>query len=150
MLACAKLGIRVAIAAPEVDQDSIDHELNAQAEATGMVTRALNLKSALEDADYVHTDTWMNMEFFENGKVKPSLQAEFERRKALFMPYQLNAALINMYAPQARIMHCMPCHVGYEISRDAIDHSQAIIFDQAENRKHMQKAILLWLLEFYF
>ncbi|KKU06836.1 MAG: ornithine carbamoyltransferase [Candidatus Magasanikbacteria bacterium GW2011_GWA2_45_39] len=147
MLACAKLGIKVAIAAPEIDKGSVDAELNTQADTTGMVTRTLDLKSALDGTDYVHTDTWMNMEFFENCKVKPALQEEFDRRKALFMPFQLNAALINTYAPSARIMHCMPCHVGYEISRDAIDHSNSIIYDQAENRKHMQKAILLWLLE---
>ncbi len=147
MLMCAKLGIKVAIATPEVDKDSLDMALNAQAEASGMVTRTLDLKEALAGSDYVHTDTWMNMEFFENGKVKPSMQEEFDRRKALFMPFQLNASLINTYTPNARIMHCMPCHVGYEISRDAIDHVRSVIYDQAENRKHMQKAILLWLLE---
>ncbi len=146
MLACAKLGIRVAIAAPEVDKDSIDGELNQMAEATGMVSRTLDLKEALRDAQYVHTDTWLNMEFFENGKVKPEFEAEFERRKKVFTLYQLNADLINTAAPNAKIMHCMPCHVGYEISRDAIDHPNSLIFPQAENRMHMQKAMLLWLL----
>lgn len=146
MLACAKLGIKVAIAAPEANTQSIDEELNQQAASTGNVTRTLNLAEALSDADYVHTDTWMDMEFFENGKVKPQFIEEYERRKKLFMPYQLNAQLINTYAPQAKIMHCMPCHVGYEISRDAIDHPNSIIFDQAENRLHMQKAMIMWLL----
>lgn len=146
MLACAKLGIRFVIVAPEVNKPSVDEELNQQAEATGMVTRTLNLAEALEGADYVHTDTWMDMEFFEEGKVKPELQAEYEEKKNKFRPYQLNAQLINTYCPQARIMHCMPCHVGYEISRDAIDHPNSIIFDQAENRLHMQKAMILWLL----
>lgn len=147
MLACAKLGIKVAIAAPEANIQSIDPELNAMAEATGNVMRTTNLEEALKDADYVHTDTWMDMEFFENGQVKPSFQAEYERRKATFMPFQLNANLINTYAPKAKIMHCMPCHIGYEISRDAVDHSSSIIFDQAENRLHMQKAMIMWLLE---
>ena len=147
-LACAKLGIKVAIAAPEANPQSIDEELNQQAVATGNVTRTLNLAEALSDADYVHTDTWMDMEFFENGKVKPQFIEEYERRKKLFMPYQLNARLINTYAPQAKIMHCMPCHVGYEISRDAIDHPNSVIFDQAENRMHMQKAMILWLLKY--
>jgi len=146
MLACAKLGIKVVIVAPEANKDSIDLELNKMAEATGLVTRTLDLKTALKDADYVHTDTWMDMEFFENGKVKPSFQAEYDRRKKLFMPYQLNAKLIDIYAPKAKIMHCMPCHVGYEISRDAIDHKNAVIFDQAENRMHIQKAIIAWVL----
>jgi len=88
----------------------------------------------------------MDMEFFENGKVKESFQKEYDRRKKLFMPYQLNAKLIDTYAPKAKIMHCMPCHVGYEISRDAIDHKNSVIFDQAENRMHAQKAMILWLL----
>jgi len=146
MLACAKLGIRVSIAVAETDAEGVDSELNAMAEATGLVSRTKDPAEAVKDADYVHTDTWMNMEFFEGGKVKPAYEAEHERREAAFMPYQLNAKLIDAYAPQARIMHCMPCHVGYEISRDAIDHKNSVIFDQAENRLHMQKAILLWLL----
>lgn len=147
MLACAKLGIKVAIAAPEANAQSIDLELNAMAEATGNVIRTTNLEEALKDTDYVHTDTWMDMEFFENGQVRPSFQAEYDRRKNTFMPFQLNANLINTYAPQAKIMHCMPCHIGYEISRDAVDHPNAVIFDQAENRLHMQKAMIMWLLE---
>ena len=145
-LACAKLGIKVVIVAPEANKDSVDLELNKMAEATGNVTRTLNLKEALKDADYVHTDTWMDMEFFENGKVKPSFQEEYDRRKKVFSPYQLNAKLIDTYAPKAKIMHCMPCHVGYEISRDAVDHKNSVIFDQAENRMHAQKAMILWLL----
>lgn len=146
MLACAKLGIKVAIAAPEANIQSADTELNAMAETTGNVIRTTDLADALRDTDYVHTDTWMDMEFFENGQVKPSFQAEYDRRKTMFMPFQLNANLINTYAPNAKIMHCMPCHIGYEISRDAVDHPNAVIFDQAENRMHMQKAMILWLL----
>ncbi|MEK7212920.1 MAG: ornithine carbamoyltransferase [Patescibacteria group bacterium] len=145
-LACAKLGIKVALAAPEVNAPSVDEELNKQAESTGLVTKELDLAQALAGTDYVHTDTWMDMEFFDNGKVRPQFEAEYQRRKTLFMPYQLNAQIIDAYAPQAKIMHCMPCHIGYEISRDAIDHKNSIIFDQAENRKHIQKAIILWLL----
>ncbi|MBI5022782.1 MAG: ornithine carbamoyltransferase [Candidatus Magasanikbacteria bacterium] len=147
-LACAKLGIKVAIVAPEANQQSIDEELNQQAEATNNVERTLNMAEALSGANYIHTDTWMDMEFFENGKVRPQFIEEYERRKKLFMPYQLNAQLVNTYAPQAKIMHCMPCHVGYEISRDAIDHPNSVIFDQAENRMHMQKAMIMWLLEY--
>jgi len=147
MLACAKLGIKVAIAAPEANAQSVDAELNAMAEETGNVVRTTNLEEALKDTDYVHTDTWMDMEFFDNGQVKPEFMQEYERRKKTFMPFQLNANLINTYAPQAKIMHCMPCHVGYEISRDAIDHPNAIIFDQAENRLHIEKAMIMWLLE---
>jgi ornithine carbamoyltransferase len=146
MLACVKLGIKVAICAPEANVQSVDSELNAMAEATGLVERTTDLAQALKDTDYVHTDTWMDMEFFENGQVKASFKDEYERRKNTFMPFQLNANLINTYCPEARIMHCMPCHIGYEITRDAIDHKNSVIYDQAENRMHMQKAMILWLL----
>jgi ornithine carbamoyltransferase len=147
MLVCARLGINFFIAAPEADPASVDQELNEMAEKTGLVKRTTDLGEALKDADYVHTDTWMNMEFFEGGKVKPEFTEEFERRKKVFMPYQLNAKIIDTHAPQAKIMHCMPCHIGYEITRDAIDHKNSVIFDQAENRLHIQKAIILWLLD---
>src|SRR3989339_208514 len=146
-LVCAKMGIQVASAAPERDIDSIDEELDAQLEATGKVKRSLDLKEVVSDADYVHTDTWMNMEFFDSGVIRPEFKEEFDRRIQLFTPYQLNADLIERFAPQAKIMHCMPCHMGYEISRDALDHPNSIILDQAENRLHMQKAILVWLLQ---
>ncbi len=146
MLASAKLGIKVYIVAPEINEPSVDAELNKMAEETGNVVRTTDLAEAMKDADYVHTDTWMDMEYFENGKIKPEFQKAYEERKAKFMPYQVNAKLIEDYAPSCKIMHCMPCHIGYEISRDAVDHPNAVIFDQAENRMHMQKAMILWLL----
>ncbi|MDD5040462.1 MAG: ornithine carbamoyltransferase [Patescibacteria group bacterium] len=145
-LACAKLGIDVWIAAPKAHQPSIDPELNKMADATGKVHTTLDLKEAMEGADYVHTDTWVDMEFFDNGKVKPSFQEEFDARVAMFKPYQLNAALLEKHNPNAKIMHCMPCHIGYEITSDAINHPNSVIFDQAENRMHIQKAIILHLL----
>ena len=146
-LACAKLGIEVVLASPEVHPASVDEELNSQADATGRVKRVQDPAEAVKGADYVHTDTWLDAEYFTVGKPRPEFAEEFERRKKVFMPYQVNAKLIDTYAPKARIMHCMPMHVVYEITRDAIDHPNSVIFDQAENRKHVQKAILLWLLE---
>ncbi|PIY95554.1 MAG: ornithine carbamoyltransferase [Candidatus Kerfeldbacteria bacterium CG_4_10_14_0_8_um_filter_42_10] len=155
-LACAKLGIDVYLVTPKAHEISVDEELNAMAEATGHVQKTLDLAVAMTDADFVHTDTWMDMEFFsaeggsasggEEGKVKPEFKKEYEARIKIFQPYQLNAALVDKYGSKAKIMHCMPCHVGYEISRDAIDHTNSLIFDQAENRLHIQKAIMLYLL----
>jgi len=145
-LACAKLEIDVVLVTPKVHELSVDEELNKMAEDTGHVHKTLDLKEAMQGADYVHSDTWMDMEFFEDGKVKPDYQAEYETRKKMFMPYQLNAKLIDEVEPRARIMHCMPCHVGYEITSDAINHKNSVIFDQAENRMHIQKAIILHLL----
>lgn len=145
-LLCAKLGIDISIISPERDVSSVDEELNKMADGTGHVTYTTDLAKGLKGADYVHTDTWMNMEFFENGKVKPKFEAEYKNRLKAFKPYQLNAKLIDTYAPRAGIMHCMPCHIGYEISRDAVDHKNSVIFNQAENRMHIQKAVILWLL----
>ncbi|MBU0727297.1 ornithine carbamoyltransferase [Patescibacteria group bacterium] len=146
MLACAKLGIKVYIVAPEINEPSIDPELNKMAEDTGNVVRTLDVAEAMKNADYVHTDTWMDMEFFENGKVKPEFESIYNARKEKFMPYQVNAKLIEDNAPNCKIMHCMPCHIGYEITRDAVDHPNSVIYDQAENRMHAQKGMILWQL----
>ncbi|PIS42956.1 MAG: ornithine carbamoyltransferase [Candidatus Kerfeldbacteria bacterium CG08_land_8_20_14_0_20_40_16] len=146
-LACAKLGINVYLVTPKAHEISVDEELNAMAEETGHVRKTLDLAAAMTDADFVHTDTWMDMEFFEEGEVKPEFKEEYEARIKMFQPYQLNAALVNQYGGKAKIMHCMPCHVGYEITRDAIDHPNSLIFSQAENRLHIQKAIMLYLLK---
>jgi ornithine carbamoyltransferase len=145
-LVCAKLGIDIYLGAPRVHEISVDEELNQMAEATGKVHKTVDIEEAMKDTDYVHTDTWMDMEFFEDGKVKPEFKAEYDKRIEEFKPFQLNAGIVDKYSPKAKIMHCMPCHVGYEISRDAIDHPNSVIFDQAENRMHIQKAIILWLL----
>ncbi len=145
-LACSKLGINITIVSPEADKESIDKKLNKMSDKSGFVSYTKDIKEGLKEADYVHTDTWLNMEYFENGKIKEAFKKEFNRRKSLLMPYQLNAHIIKKYAKNAKIMHCMPCHVGYEITRDAIDSPNSIIFKQAENRMHVQKAIILWLL----
>lgn len=145
-LGCAKMGIKVVIVAPDVDKNSIDAELEDQLQQTNNVERTLDISEALASADFVHTDTWMNMEFFENGTVKEDKKEEYEKRKKLFLPYQLNAKLIDTYCANAHIMHCMPCHVDYEITRDAIEHKNSLIFEQAENRLHMQKAMLVWMM----
>lgn len=139
MLAATKLGIKFTIIAPDKDPDSIDLELNQMAESTGLVERTLDLESGLKDASYIHTDTWLNMEFFDNKE-------ELAKRKTKFLPYQINANLVKNFCPQAKIMHCMPLHIGHEISRDAVEHPNSIIFKQAQNRLHLQKGLLCWLL----
>ncbi len=138
-----KLGMKVTLAIPEKDSDSIDKELESQARATGLYEETTDLKSAIKDADIVYTDTWVNMEFMSDLK----FAEEKERRLKTFMPYQVNAKLLEESGSHAKIMHCLAAHVGYEITRDAIDHSNSIIFDQAENRLHIQKAILVSLVK---
>ena len=79
------------------------------------------------------TDTWVSMG-----------DAEKERRHNLLMPYQVNARLMAKAKPDAVFMHCLPAHRGEEVTAEVIDGPQSIVFDEAENRLHAQKAILLW------
>ncbi|MFA6073626.1 MAG: ornithine carbamoyltransferase [Candidatus Woesearchaeota archaeon] len=137
---CTKLGAQITLCVPEKDSDSYDKELEDAAKNTKLYIETTDL-SCLKDADFVHTDTWINMEFMND----PKFAKEKERRLKVFKPYQLNAAILEKYKSKAKIMHCMPCHVNYEITRDAIDHKNSIIFDQAENRLHVEKAVLVWL-----
>ncbi len=86
---------------------------------------------AVSDADFVYTDVWTSM----------GQEEEAAQRRALFEPYQLNARLMK-HAPNAFVLHCLPAHRGEEITDDVLDGARSIVFDQAENRLHAQKAIL--------
>jgi ornithine carbamoyltransferase len=84
----------------------------------------------------LYTDVWASM-----GK-----EAESERRREIFSTYQINGALLAQADKNAVVMHCLPAHRGEEISSDVMDGKQSVVFDQAENRLHVQKAVLLtWL-----
>lgn len=135
-----KLGMKVTVVTPEFNEASRDDELLAAASQTGLYEQTLNLKAAVAKADVVYTDTWVDMEFF----LDPRFEAEKQRRIAKMLPYQLNEALLR--DSKALIMHDMPIHTGYEIDRWAIEHPRSIIFAQAENRLHAEKAVLLKLL----
>ncbi|UCD03113.1 MAG: ornithine carbamoyltransferase [Candidatus Aenigmatarchaeota archaeon] len=139
---CTQLGAKVTLCIPEKDPGAVDKDMEDEARKNGLYAETQDM-SCLKDADFVHTDTWVNMEFIND----PKFADEKERRIKAFMPYQLNKALLDKHGSKAKIMHCMPCHVGYEISRDAIDHPNSLIFDQAENRMHIQNAIMVWLLQ---
>lgn len=138
---CTKLGASITLCIAEKDKDAVDSGLEKAAKKTGLYKETKDF-SCLKNADFVHTDTWINMEFMTDPKFKK----EKQRRLKVFKPYQLNKALLEKYSSKAKIMHCMPCHIGYEISRDAVDHPDSLIFDQAENRMHVQKAVILYLL----
>ncbi|MEE9323510.1 MAG: ornithine carbamoyltransferase [Candidatus Aenigmarchaeota archaeon] len=147
VMACTKLGAKITLCIAEKDKAAYDKELEDQAKATSLYEETTDLR-CVKDADFVYTDSWINMEFFDDdGNVKEDFKEEIERRKEVFLPYQLSKALLDKYKSNAKIMHNMPCHPPYEITRDAIDHPNSIIFDQAENRLHIQKAIILHLLE---
>jgi ornithine carbamoyltransferase len=91
---------------------------------------------AVRDVDVVYTDVWTSM-----GE-----EAYSERNAAALRPYQVNAELFGAAAPHALFMHCLPAHRGEEVSADVIDGVHSVVFDQAENRMHAQKALLLALM----
>jgi ornithine carbamoyltransferase len=139
LLAGAALGSKVSIATPERYglNPVILTMAQAIAEQTGATLRILNdARKAVKGADAVYTDTWASM----------GQESEAAERAAIFGPYQVNAGLMQLAAPHARFMHCLPAHRGSEVTDQVIDSLNSVVFDQAENRLHIQKAILVWLL----
>lgn len=108
----------------------------AKKQAKGTIKIEHDPIKGIKDADVVHTDAWVSMG-----------QENADQRIADLKPYQLNAQLLKHAKPDAIVMHCLPAHRGQEITNDVIDGKQSIVFDQAENRLHAQKAIMLYLLK---
>jgi ornithine carbamoyltransferase len=140
---CTKTGVRVITVTPVFNEPTIDEELLKEAKKTGLWETTLDVKKAVKDADFVYTDTWVDMEFF----LDPKFAAEKEKRLQLMMPYQVNKELLK--GTNAYIMHDMPIHRGYEISTDVISSPKSVIYEQSENRLYSAKSILLKLLEKY-
>jgi ornithine carbamoyltransferase len=138
---CTKTGAKIITVTPIFNEPSRDEELLENAKKTGLYETTLDVKKAVKDADFVYTDTWVDMEFFSD----PKFAAEKEKRIKLMIPYQINKEL--MKESNAYVMHDMPIHRGYEISADVIASSKSIIYEQSENRLYSAKAILLKLLE---
>ncbi|MEA2089751.1 MAG: ornithine carbamoyltransferase [Thermoproteota archaeon] len=137
---CTKVGAQITIVTPIKNEFSIDDELVREAERTGLFKTTLDVREAVRGADVVYTDTWVDMQFF----LDPKYKEEKERRVKLMMPYQVNLELLK--DSNALIMHDMPMHRGYEISEEAINSPNSIIYEQSENRLYSAKAILLTLL----
>ncbi|MEM3578246.1 MAG: ornithine carbamoyltransferase [Candidatus Bathyarchaeia archaeon] len=138
---CTKTGVKITTVTPIFNEPSQDDELLENARKTGLWETTLNVKEAVKDADFVYTDTWVDMEFF----LDPKYAAEKEKRIKTMMPYQINKELLK--GSNAYIMHDMPIHRGYEISEDMIESPRSIIYEQSENRLYSAEAILLGLLE---
>lgn len=137
--ACSKAGVRITAVTPGVNGPAEDSELIVNAKATGLFEETLDVEAAIADADFIYTDTWIDMEFFNN----PEFEDEKKRRVDLFQPYQINAELLTK--TKALVMHCLPAHKGYEITADVMASDRCIAVDQAENRMHAQKAVLMRL-----
>ena len=137
--AAAKVGMAVSVACPsgyEPDQRTIDLA-REEARVTGsMIELEDNPHVAVKDADVIYTDVWISM-----GR-----EREQSRRIKTLSPYQVNERLLKEAAPDAIVMHCLPAHRGQEITGAVLDGPQSVVLDQAENRLHMQKAILVELL----
>lgn len=137
--AAAKVGMRISVACPggyEPDQRIVDMA-RIEAEKTGAtVTLTENPHIAVKEADVIYTDVWISM-----GR-----EREQSRRLKILAPYQLNERLLKGARPDAIVMHCLPAHRGQEITAGVLDGKHSVVLDQAENRLHMQKAILVeWL-----
>ncbi|TET63536.1 ornithine carbamoyltransferase [Candidatus Bathyarchaeota archaeon] len=138
---CTKTGVKIVTVTPIFNEPSRDEELLENARKTGLYETTLDVKQAARKADFIYTDTWVDMEFF----LDPKYALEKEKRVKLMMPYQINKELLN--EGDAYVMHDMPIHRGYEISQDVIESSKSVIYEQSENRLYSAKAILLKLLE---
>ncbi|SHW09006.1 ornithine carbamoyltransferase [Mycobacteroides abscessus subsp. abscessus] len=133
-------GINVTIAAPkgfEPDPQFVEAAKKRAAETGATVTVTTDPQAAADGADVLVTDTWTSMGQENDGldRVRP------------FRPFQINAALLGRAAADAVVLHCLPAHRGDEITDEVIDGPQSAVFDEAENRLHAQKAMLVWLLE---
>lgn len=140
---CTKTGVKITTVTPMFNEPSRDDELLEEARKTGLYEKTLDAKEALRDADFVYTDTWVDMEFFTD----PKFAAEKDKRFKIMMPYQINKELLH--GSNAYIMHDMPIHRGYEISPEIIESPKSAIYEQSENRLYSAKAILLKLLGKY-
>ncbi|MAF80013.1 ornithine carbamoyltransferase [bacterium] len=125
VVGCSKLGLDVAVAVPKGFEP-----MEKNAEIT------YNVEEAVKKADIVYTDTWVSM-----GQEK-----ETKERMKVFSPFQVNKKLMAKANSDALFMHCLPAHRGLEVSDEVIDSGQSIVFDQAENRMHVQNALMLRLL----
>ena len=139
MLAAAALGTSISVATPEGYAPS--PEITAAAKRIARSTGAIvdithNAQKAVTGANAIYTDVWTSM----------GQEDEAAERTAIFAPYQVNEELFLHAAPEAVFMHCLPAHRGQEVTAEVIDSPRSIVFDQAENRMHIQKAILLFLL----
>ncbi len=132
--AAEKMGFELMLACPDAYQP--DEDILEDAQARGAkVQMATSPQDAVTDADVVVTDTWVSMG-----------DDDTLTRKQAFYGYQVNAELMKLAEPHALFLHCLPAHRGEEVSDEVLDGKQSAVWDEAENRLHTQKAILLWCL----
>ena len=140
LLACATAGMHVRVSGPEgftPDPAVLARAQEIAGTTGGSAAYVVDPVEAVTDADVVATDTWVSM-----GK-----EEEAAERSKPFLPYALDAALLEHAHDDAIVMHCLPAYRGKEIAADVIDGPHSVVWDEAENRLHAQKALLTWLAE---
>ncbi len=139
MFAAAKAGTKMAVAAPagyEPNPEIVRQALEDGQETGFSLLVTNDAAEAARGADAVYTDVWASM----------GQEAEKEKRARIFAPYQVNAALMAHAKPDAFFMHCLPAHRGDEVTDEVIDSPNSVVYDEAENRLHVQKVICLLLM----
>jgi ornithine carbamoyltransferase len=137
-IGCGKLGLNFILAAPQgygFDEPFLKTYRRCLPSADVLVNG--EPRHSVANADIVYTDVWTSM----------GQEAEREERRRHFAPFQVNGQLLQQAPPHARFMHCLPAHRGEEVTADVIDGDRSIVFQQAGNRMHAQKALLQWLLK---
>ncbi|MGB9769063.1 MULTISPECIES: ornithine carbamoyltransferase [Caldisericum] len=133
------LGVNVSVASPkgfEPAKEVVDIALNFSKKSGAKVEITNDPTFAVKDADVVYTDVWASM----------GQEAEHEKRVQIMKPYQINESILTHAKDDVIVMHCLPAHRGEEITDEVIDGPHSVVFDQAENRLHIQKAILSLLI----
>lgn len=141
VLICDKLGIDLSLATPEAEDngESQDADVMEAIASSPNIRHTTDPREAVQQADFVYTDTWIDMQYFNNPDHKEENDAKLKK----MLPYQLNGKLLE--GLQCRIMHDMPIHDGFEIEADMVRDPRSIIFLQAENRLHAEKGLLWWI-----
>jgi ornithine carbamoyltransferase len=136
---CGKLGANFALASPEgydLNPQAVELGKKIAAESGSTIRLLRDPHEAVRHIDVIYTDTWTSM----------GQEAETKKREAVFPPYQVNNGLLAEANPGVIVLHCLPAHRGHEITDEVADGSHSMIFPQAQNRMHAQKAILVNLL----
>ncbi len=138
ILACAMTGMKMTVACPEGYEPDSETVKKAK-ELGGTISIIHDPMKAAKKADILYTDVWVSM----------GDEEEYEQRLRDFKPYQINSKLLEQAKHDAIVLHCLPAHRGEEITAEVIDSPNSAVFEQAENRLHAQKALLLRLLKTY-
>lgn len=139
MYGCAKAGLDCSVATPEgykCDEGVVENAKSDFRASGRTLVITTDPTEAIRNADIVYTDTWVSM----------GQEAEKAERQRIFTPYQVNGELFKNAADDAIFMHCLPAYRGFEVTEEVIDGPQSVIFDEAENRLHAQKAVMATLM----